>query len=157
MIKTIMILMNLVFLSGCVYIGFNKGSYPDHNVKFERYSKNENIALKIDKSLYVEFSSHQCGYYGLVGIIIPIIPYWKNINCGDLNVGVNTASNVYLKHVGKIYNYNRFNPKTYYEYTSPIPAKSISDGAILIVEKHGQTFEIPFHYQHAFSFELWGK
>lgn len=154
--KRIIILMNLALLGGCLSAGFDKGAHPDESLSFKRHSVNQNVALEINDSLGLEFSSHQCGYYGLAGVIIPIIPNWKNYDCNDFNVSIRKASHVYLKHGDKIYSHSRFNPKSYFNYTFPIPVKSLADGATLIIEKDGENFEIPFRYQHKFRFILWG-
>ncbi|NBV07283.1 MAG: hypothetical protein EBS06_08655 [Proteobacteria bacterium] len=156
MIKKALILLGLIYLSGCTIVGFDKGTHYDQSTNFKRYKKNGNAALKIDKLVHVEFSSRQCGSYGLVGpLIFPIIPIWRNYDCESLDVGVSGASKVYLKHNSKIYVSTRFDPKSYFEYTFPISAKSLSDGAMLVVEKKdGEKFEIPFRYQHTFSFDL---
>ena len=157
MTRKVLVLLGVIFLSGCTIIGFDKGAYYDQSVNFKRYKKNGNAALEIDKLLRVEFSSHQCGSYGLIGpLIFPIIPIWENRNCDNLDVGVSGASNVYLKHNAKLYTSIRFDPGSYFEYTFPVPTKSLFDGAILVIEdKNGQKFEIPFRYQHTFSFFLW--
>jgi hypothetical protein len=43
-----------------------------------------------------------------------------------------------------------------YYYTFPLPTKSITDVAILIVgQENGQKFEIPFRYKHTFDVNLW--
>ena len=157
MIKKIIILFGLIWLSGCSMVIFEKGAHYNQSVKFESYKKNGNAALRINNVVHIEFSSHQCGYYGLIGpLIFPIIPIWENYECDNLNIGVSGASKVYLKYNSKIYTYIRFDPKSYFEYTFPLQTKSIIDTAILVVEKEdGEKFEIPFRYQHSFRFDLW--
>jgi hypothetical protein len=154
--KAVSILISVFALSGCLTVGFNKGAHPDGSLKFKKRINNQNIVLEVNDSLDIEFSSHQCGYYGLAGVIIPVIPHWQNHDCSDFDIGVRKSSNVYLKHGDKIYTYSRFDPRSYYTYTFPVPVKSLSDGAILVIEKDGERFEIPFRYQHSFSFQLWG-
>jgi hypothetical protein len=157
-IKNLIILMSFIYLSGCVYVGFDKGPYHNKSVKFDQSKRNGNIVFRINKSIEVSFQNFQCGYYGLLGIfIVPFIPYWKNTDCNDLIVeasGLNN-SNIYLNHKDYTYSPYKTNPKLYY-YTFPVPVKSLSDGAILVIEKDGERFEIPFRYQHSFSFQLWG-
>ena len=156
MIKILILISSLFFLNGCLFVGLDKGAYPDSSLEFERYFHNQNVGLKINNSLYIKFASHQCGYYGLEGIIVPIIPHWKNYDCKDLNVYISKSSNVYIKHKDKIYNYSIFRKKSYFNYTFPIATKSLSDGAILVIEQGEEKFEIPFRYKHGFSFVLWG-
>lgn len=157
MIRKIIVLTSLVFLESCLFVGFNKGANYEKSVKFKSYNRNGNMVLKIiDNSVHAGFSNLQCGGYGLFGVIIPIIPYWGNDKCEDLNVLVTNASNVYIKYNNKVYNYSEFNPRSSYNYKFPIPVKSLSSGAILVIEKDGEKFEIPFRYKHTFSFQLWG-
>ena len=75
--KKITTLLSLACLSGCISVGFDKGANPDKSLNFKYNINNQNVVLEIDKSTHVEFSSHQCGYYGLVGIIIPFIPHFN--------------------------------------------------------------------------------
>lgn len=152
--------MCLVVLSGCFGIGFDKGLYYE-------YEKNSKYRYSYDfqsKSLRVESGNGkvnltvyrgECGDYGMIGIVIPLIPVWSNRDCTqNVAIGISNASSAYIVHHNKVYKpSNISNIKT---YTFPIPVKSLSDGAILVIEKDGEKFEIPFRYQHTFSFELWG-
>jgi hypothetical protein len=149
--------MSLFCLSGCVFIGFNKGPYHDKSVKFDQYTINGNIVFKINESIEVSFQNFQCGYYGLLGVfIVPFIPYWANSDCSNLIVMANKSiDHIYIRHNDYIYSPKNPSSKFYY-YKFPIPTNSLSEGAILVAEQDEEIFEIPFRYQHSFELQWWG-
>ena len=100
-----------------------------------------------------------CGQYGLIGpLIFPIIPIWENrdckgvvINIWEYRIGIKNAHIIYHDKIYKPSEISRYG-----YYTFPLQTKSITDTATLVVEKQdGEKFEIPFRYQHTFSFDLW--
>lgn len=161
--KILAILTCLILLCGCVAAGFEKGVHHVESIKFSYDKRSREITLKTAENgkLFVEFFQGFCGSYYLFGIIVPIIPLWENFDCKNLKIRVSSADRVFVDYQGKLFNPIAFDSK-YRTYTFPIPVKSLSDGAILIIEKKDEVsgkiekFEIPFRYQHTFSFELWG-
>ena len=72
------------------------------------------------------------------------------IDIWEYRVGIKNAQ---LLYQNKTYNPSKISDSGY--YTFPIPIKSITNTATLVVEKKdGEIFEIPFRYQHTFSFAL---
>lgn len=158
--KVISLVFSLVVLSGCSIIGFEKSLNYD---KVPEYQYNEgsgstNVVKKKNKKyINIALGAVDCGFYGLFGpLIFPVIPIWENKNCGNVGIGIWVhkigIKNVHLLYQDKIYQPEI--PDTGY-YTFPLQTKSITDTAILVVEdKDGEIFEIPFRYQHTFSFAL---
>jgi hypothetical protein len=158
MIKKILLLLGLFFLNGCAGAVFERGlnyqETPEYSFEYDKGTSGTSIKNN-DKLLYVEFRRGSCGFYGLIGpLIFPIIPFWQNNDCRDVIIGVSQANKVQI-----IYHDNVYEPSKVVRgggYFFPLPIKSINDTAILAVEKKdGEKFEIPFRYQHTFSFDLW--
>lgn len=155
--KKITILISLFVLSGCVSADLERGirHIEPTNFNYDERARQMTIRLINNDQIYLRFFQRTCGGYGLVGIVVPIIPVWDNIDCKNFEVEVSVADQVLVTYQNKIYKPTSFDPK-YRNYTFPLDTKSLSDGATLIIEKNGQKFEIPFRYQHTFSFQLWG-
>jgi len=161
--KILVVLKCMTLLCGCVAVGFEKGVRHVDSVKFNYDNITREIIFKNseNKKVWISFFQGFCGRYYLFGIIVPIIPLWENFNCKNLEIRISSADRVFVDYQGKIFNSIAFDSK-YDNYIFPIPVKSLSDGAILIIEKKNKSsgeiekFEIPFRYQHTFSFELWG-
>lgn len=159
MIKKILILFSLVFLNGCVIAGFDKGLHyqktPEYTLKYEEYSFYglSVISTKSNHSFNMMYSTNVCGGYYLIGPIVPFIPIWENKDCSkNVVIGIREADEVKVKFYNKIYNPTEIKDGA---YTFPISIKSLSNGAVLIVKKDVEKFEIPFRYQHTFIFDLW--
>ena len=161
MIKKILILLGLVSLGGCSIAGFYKGLNYEKTSKYQfEYNKGSSgttaITNKKNKN-YVNIRFHQnsCGFYGLIGpLIFPIIPIWENDDCKDVVIGASQSDKVQIIYHDKIYEPSKVVRGGGYFF--PLPIKSITDTAILVVEKtNGEIFKIPFRYQHTFSFDLW--
>ena len=163
MIKRTLILLALFCLDGCSIASFEKGL---------NYKKNSDYKYEIDdgsatiknkengKYINTRFGrGSYCGRYGIIGpLIFPIIPIWQRQDCGNVVINIWEHSvgikNAYIIYHNKIYNPSKISKTGY--YTFPLQTKSISDTATLVVEKKdGEKFEIPFRYQHTFSFDLW--
>lgn len=164
--RKIMIFLILFLFEGCVYVGFGKGVRHIDPIPFDYDERTGEVTFSSSNSLknekiWVSFFQVSCGSYGLFGILVPIIPLWENFDCKNLKIRVSSADRVFVDYQGKLFNPIAFDPK-YQTYTFPIPVKSLADGATLIIEKKNESsgkiekFEIPFRYQHTFSFELWG-
>jgi len=164
MIRKILILSTLVALSGCSAITFNKGlNYrKTSGYRFDDDGSSYGVTIRKNKKLgsYINigFGRVACGYYGLVGpLVFPIIPIWQNRDCDKISINI-WESRVGIKNARILYQNNTYNaseisPSGYYNF--PLQTKSITDTAILVVEKKdGEKFEIPFRYQHTFSFDL---
>jgi len=154
--KKIIILMILFCFDGCVLVGFDRGlSYiKTPQYKF-RYSDDlyKLTVISDNNELNITYNGNECGGYYLFGPIIPLIPLWENKDCSaNITIGIYKAQKVYVKFNDKMYDPINIESGA---YTFPIPIKSTSNGAILIVEKDKQKFEIPFRYQHTFNFSLW--
>ena len=159
MIKKILILIIFVSLNGCGVAVFEKGlNYKKTpNYKFE-YDHGASGSVhftnqKNGKRIGVSFRQNSCGFYGAISLLIfPIIPMWQNDDCKDVVIGIYQAKNVHMIYRDKIYKPSEISSNGYY-YTFPLQTKSITDTAILVVEdKNGEIFEIPFKYQHTFGF-----
>ena len=158
MIKKIVIVLGLVFLSGCTIVGFDKGLNYERTPKYKFEYRDTSYTVitnqKNGKHAAIAFRSNSCGEYGLIGpLIFPIIPFWHNDDCLE-NATIGTGASI--KNVHMIYQDKIYQPsKVVGGYTFPLPTKSITDTATLVVEKKdGEIFEIPFRYQHTFSFAL---
>ncbi len=160
MIKKTLILLGLACLSGCTVVGFNKGlNYQQKTSEYKfDYNKNSHwlsITSINGNKLDIMQSTNECGEYFLIGpLIFPIIPMWQNSDCKDVLIGVSQASKVQIIYHDKVYQPSKIVKGGGYFF--PLPIKSINDTATLVVEKtDGGKFEIPFRYQHTFSFDLW--
>ena len=159
MIKKIVILLGLVFLSGCTIVGFEKGlnyvETPKYGFKHNDDTHNTIITNKKNGvHIGIAFGKVACGYYGLIGpLIFPIIPFWENDDCSE-NATIGTGASI--KNVHMIYQDKIYQPsKVVGGYTFPLPIKSITDTATLVIEDtSGEIFKISFKYQHTFSFAL---
>jgi len=161
MIKKIVILIaSLIFMNGCSGAVFEKGlNYertPKYKFEYEKGSSGTTTITNQQNGNYVNirFRSNSCGFYGLFGpLIFPIIPIWGNRDCSE-NATIGTGASI--KNVHMVYQDKIYKPsKVVGGYTFPLPTKSITDTATLVVEKQdGEIFEIPFKYQHTFSFDL---
>jgi hypothetical protein len=163
MIKKILILViSLICLSGCTIVGFDKGlnyeKIPEYKFEYNRGSSGY-VAITNKKNgnhINIAFRRNSCGEYGLFGpLIFPIIPMWQNHNClENATIGVYQASHVYIIYNDKVY--RPIEVSRTGGYTFPLPIKSITNVATLIVEQeNGQKFEIPFRYKHTFDVNLW--
>ncbi len=157
--KKVIILISLICLSGCSGAVFEKGlNYK----KISRYSFDYDSGTqytsitnqKNGKYISISFGKNTCGFYGLIGpLVFPIFPIWENDDCKDVVLGVSPAKKVQIIYHDKIYEPSKVVRDEGYFFSLPI--KSITDTAILVVEKKdGEIFEIPFKYQHTFSFAL---
>jgi len=160
MIKKTLILLGFVCLSGCTIVGFDKGlNYEKTPVYSFDYDKGTQYASvtnqKNGNRIGIAFSQNSCGEYFLVGpLIFPIIPFWQNHDCKDVVIGVSQANKVQIIYHDKLYESSKVVRGGGYFF--PLPIKSITDTATLVIEKKdGEKFEIPFRYQHTFSFDLW--
>ena len=160
MIKKIVILIfSLLSLNGCSGAVFEKGlnyeKTPNYKFKHDEGSHITTITNnKNGNRVAIGFGKSSCGFYGLIGpLIFPIIPIWENRDCLE-NATIGTGASI--KNVHMIYQDKIYQPsKVVGGYTFPLPTKSITDTATLVVEKKdGEIFEIPFRYQHTFSFYL---
>ena len=163
MIKKALILLGFVCLSGCSIASFEKGlnyeKKSDYKYEYEKTSSYTTTITdqKNGNHINVMFRQRSCGQYGLIGpLIFPVIPIWENKDCSeDATLGIGAVKEVHITYHNKIYKPSGAALNGYY-YIFPLPIKSITDTAILVVEKKdGQKFEIPFRYQHTFSFDLW--
>jgi hypothetical protein len=161
MIRKILILLGLVCLSGCSAATFDKGLNYEKTPKYKfEYSQSASGYLGITNQksgnhISIAFSQNSCGFYGLIGpLIFPIIPIWQNSNCEDVVIGASQSDKVQIIYHDKVYEPSKVVRGGGYFF--PLQIKSITDTAILVVEKKdGEKFEIPFRYQHTFSFDLW--
>lgn len=164
MIKKILILLSIICLNGCSGATFKKGlNYEKASEYSFDYDKGSHATSIINKKngnhISIAFGKGtSCGFYGLIGpLIFPIIPFWENRDCNkvvfdiwEYRIGIKSA---YVIYHDKIYNPSEISSGY---YTFPLQTKSIIDKATLVVEKKdGEKFEIPFRYQHTFSFDLW--
>ena len=163
MIKKVLILLGLICLGGCTIVSFDKGlnykKTTDYKFEYEKGpSYTATITNKINgNQINVMFRQRSCGQYGLIGpLIFPIIPIWKNKDClEDVTIGIGATKNIYIVYENKVYHPSGTDLNGYY-YIFPIPIKSITDTATLVVEKKdGEKFKIPFRYQHTFNLDLW--
>ena len=159
MIKKIVIVLGLVFLSGCTIVGFEKGLNYEKTSKYSfKHDKGTHDTTvtnnKNGNQISIGFGTVACGYYGLIGpLVFPIIPFWENRECNEAVIDIGSTKNVYIIYNDKVYEPSKVSKTGY--YTFPLQTKSISDTATLVVEKQdGEKFEIPFRYQHTFSFDL---
>ncbi len=159
MIKAILILTTLTWLSGCSAVTFDKGlnyeKIPGYSFSYDKGTQNTSITnQKNGNRISIAFRRHYCGSYGLIGpLIFPIIPIWQNLDCKDVVIGASQSDKVQIIYRDKVYEPSKVVRGGGYFF--PIPIKSITDTAILIVEKKdGEIFKIPFRYQHTFSFDL---
>ncbi len=160
MIKIISILISLVWLNGCSAVTFDKGlnheKIPGYSFDYDKGTQYTSIINKKNgNGVGIAYNRHSCGSYGLIGpLIFPIIPIWQNYACKDVVIGVSQANKVYIIYHDKVYEPSKVVRGGGYFF--PLPIKSITDTATLVVEKtDGEKFEIPFRYQHTFSFDLW--
>lgn len=159
--NTIILIIGLFILSGCSGAIFEKGLNYD---KISEYKYDENSAgttiinKKNGEYVNIGFGKVACGYYGLVGpLIFPIIPIWEDRDCDKIDVDIWEhhvgIENAYIIYHDKIYEPSKISKTGY--YTFPLQIKSITDTAILVVEKRdGEIFKIPFRYKHTFSFSF---
>jgi hypothetical protein len=160
-----LILASLVLLAGCSAVTFEKGlNYQKtHGYSFEHDKGTQATTVRKNQKdrsyVNIGFGTVACGYYGLVGpLSFPIIPIWKNRDCDKASINIWEyrvgIKNAYVTYRNKTYNPSEISDSSY--YTFPLQTKSITDTAILIVEKKdGEIFKIPFRYQHTFSVDLW--
>ena len=160
MIKIISILISLIWLSGCSGATFERGlnyeKTPGYSFDYDKGTHGTSITNQRNGNhIGVAFNRNSCGFYGLIGpLFFPIIPFWQNDDCKDIIIGVSQSTSVHIAYHGQIYNPSKVVRGGGYFFS--IPIKSITDTAILVVEKKdGEKFEIPFRYQHTFSFDLW--
>jgi len=160
MIKEMLILLGLLCLNGCSAATFDKGlnykKTSGYSIEYHKDTQYTSITnQKNGNHISIAFHQNSCGFYGLIGpLIFPIIPIWENDDCKDVVIGIGAVKNVSIIYRNKIYEPIKISVTGGYFF--PIPIKSITDTAILVVEeKNGQKFEIPFRYQHTFSFDLW--
>lgn len=163
MIRKILILLSLIYLNGCSIAAFYKGlSYekiPEYKFEYNKGGASGYTLITNQKNgnhTSIAFGQSSCGSYGLIGpLIFPIIPIWENEDCKDVVIGVGASVN----KVQIIYHDKVYEPSKVVRgggYFFPIQIKSVTDTATLVVEKNdGEKFEIPFRYQHTFSFDLW--
>ena len=161
MIRKILIILSTIVLNGCSIAGFYKGlSYEkSQEYKFE-YNKGSSgytviTNQKNGNHISIAFRQSSCGSYGLIGpLIFPIIPIWENNDCKDVVIGIGATKEVHIIYHDKTYKPSKISDDGHY-YSFLLQIKSITDTAILVVEKQdGEKFEIPFRYQHNFSFDL---
>lgn len=159
MIKNLLILISLAWLNGCSGATFEKGlnyeKTKEYSFEYDKGTHDTNIFNKKNGNrISIGFGTVACGYYGLIGpLIFPIIPFWENRECNEAVIDIGSTNNAYIIYHGKIYEPSKVSKTGY--YTFPLLTKSITDTATLVVEKDGEIFEIPFKYQHTFSFDLW--
>lgn len=160
MIKKILILVSLIYLSGCSLASFEKGLNYEKKKEYSfDYDKGTQNTIIIDKKsknhISIRFKRHYCGFYGLTGpLIFPVMPIWQNDDCKDVVIGISKARKVHILYKNKLYKPSKIVRGGGYFF--PLPIKSITDTAILVIEKKdGEIFKIPFRYQHTFSFDLW--
>jgi hypothetical protein len=160
MIIKILTLLVLAILSGCSAVTFDKGlnyeKISGYSFNYDKGTQGTSITNQQNGNrISIAFRRHYCGSYGLIGpLIFPIVPIWQKLDCKDVVIGIGDTENVYIIYHNQIYNPSKISKTGY--YTFPLQTKSITDTAILVVEKKdGQKFEIPFRYQHTFSFDLW--
>ncbi len=160
MIKIMSILISLVWLSGCSGVTFEKGlnykKTPEYSFDYDKGTHDTTVVNKKNGNrISIGFGTVACGYYGLIGpLIFPIIPFWENRECNEAVMDIGSSKNVYVVYRDKIYEPSKISKTGY--YTFPLQTKSITDTATLVIEKNeGEKFEIPFRYQHTFSFDLW--
>ena len=157
--KKILTIISLICLSSCSGLTFEKGLNYEKNSKYSfKYDKGTHDTTvtnnKNGNQISIGFGTVACGYYGLVGpLVFPIIPFWENRECNETVVNISSAKNVYIIYRDKIYEPSKVSQTGYYTFS--LQTKSITDTATLVVEKtNGEKFEIPFRYQHTFSFDL---
>ena len=162
--KKILTIISVVCLSGCSGATFEKGlnyeKIPEYSFDYDKSTHKTTIRKSEQREKYINigFGTVACGYYGLIGpLVFPIIPFWENRDCDKIDMSI-WESRVGIKNAYVIYHNKIYEPsaisKTGY-YTFPLQTKSITDTAILAIEKQdGEKFEIPFRYQHTFSFDL---
>jgi hypothetical protein len=89
---------------------------------------------KNGKYISISFGKNTCGFYGLIGpLVFPIFPIWENDDCKDVVLGVSPAKKVQIIYHDKIYEPSKVVRDEGYFFSLPI--KSITDTAILVVEK----------------------
>lgn len=161
--KRIYWILIFVFLNGCSAIVLEKGiNYEKREgYYFDRDKSSGSVTIRNNNNNYVNIASGKvaCGYYGVIGpLIFPIIPIWENRECDNVTIRIweyyTGIRNVHIILQGKNYQPIEISEMNY--YTFPLKTKSITDTAILVVEKNdGEIFEIPIRYKHSFSFDLW--
>lgn len=151
--------MILICLSGCSGVTFEKGLNYEKTSKYSfEYDNGTHDTTVMNKKngnrISIGFGTLACGYYGLIGpLVFPIIPFWENRECKEVVIDIGPTKNVCVIYRNKIYKPAKVSRTGY--YTFPLQTKSITDTATLVVEKQdGEKFEIPFRYQHTFSFDL---
>ncbi len=160
MIKKMLILFILLSFNGCSVAEFGKGLNYEKTEKYKfEHSKSSSGSTVITNQkngndIGVRFHQNSCGSYGLIGpLVFPIIPIWQNDDCKDVVIGVSQANKVQIIYHDKVYEPSKIVRGGGYFF--PLKIKSITDTATLIIEKtDGEKFEIPFRYQHTFSFDL---
>ena len=159
MIKKILTIISLICLSSCSGATFEKGlnyeKIPGYSFKHDKGTHDTTITNeKNGNRISIGFGTVACGYYGLVGpLVFPIIPFWENRECNEAVIDIGSTKNAHVIYRDKIYEPSKISKTGYYTFLLQI--KSITDTAILVVEKNdGEKFEIPFRYQHTFSFDL---
>jgi hypothetical protein len=163
MIKKTLILLGLLYLNGCSAIGFDKGlnykKISDYKFEYNKGSSGYVVITnkKNGNHISIAFRQNSCGSYGLIGpLIFPIIPIWENDDCSEnATFGIGATKEVRIIYHDKTYKPSKISDDGHY-YIFPLSIKSITEIATLVVEKkNGEKFEIPFRYQHTFSFDLW--
>ena len=164
MIQKILIILGLICLDGCAIASFTKGlNYKkilDKKYEYNNVSSGDVriINKKNGDNVNVRIHENACGGYGLIGpFIFPIIPFWQNIDCKDIVIGVSQGTKIQVIFHDKIYEPSKIVRGGGYFF--PLPIKSIADTATLVItEKDIEIFRIPFRYQHSFNFVLfpWG-
>ena len=159
MIKKILILLGLFCLSGCSAISFDKGlnyqKTSEYSFDYDKGTQYTSITNKKNGNhISIAFRQNSCGSYALIGpLIFPIIPIWENDDCKDVVIGIGTAKNVYITYHDKTYEPIKISKTGGYFF--PLQIKSIDTATLVIEKTDGEKFEIPFRYQHSFSFDLW--
>jgi hypothetical protein len=160
MIKKILTLISFIWLSGCSGATFEKGlnyeKTPEYRFDYDKGTHGTNVTNnKNESNINIMFGRGSCGFFGLIGpLIFPIIPFWQNHDCKDVVIGIGETKKFYIIYQNKVYEPSKIVKGGGYFF--PLQTKSITDTATLVVEKKdGEKFEIPFRYQHTFSFDLW--
>ena len=135
--------------------GLNYEKTSEYSFEYDKGTHDTTVTNKKNGNrISIGFGTVACGYYGLIGpLVFPIIPFWENRECNEAVIDISPSKNVYVIFHDKIYEAFKVSKTGYYTFS--LQTKSITDTAILVVEKKdGEKFEIPFRYQHTFSFDL---
>ena len=143
--KKSLLLILLLTTSGCDIIGFNRGANYIEPLKFkydyDKKTKNIFFNTSREEKISVYFYTNACGGYGLMGIVIPIIPVWDNFNCQDLVITINSdnssTTNTSPTKITKFLREEKDNKIYLY-----IPGKNNNDnGTISIIDKYAKERE----------------